>query len=162
MHGRVNGGIVNSVRARPVVAKGGKRREERTIIRALWIVALGMAIAPDISGAAAQSRITGTGLGPDACNSRQASCATDREGRRVCQLPGQSRVLCDDPRFRLPQARTIRNIVPEAISRCIAAGVVRQGHFAGEESRAMTLPAINWRCKQGGYRPFLDPNYVPK
>lgn len=132
------------------------------MIRAPWIVALGTAIALDASGAAAQSRITGTGLGPDACNSRQASCTTDREGRRWCRLPRQSRVLCGDPRFRLPQARTIRNIVPEAIRRCIAAGVLRQGHFAGEESRAVLMPAIRAGCKRGGYRPFLDPNYVPK
>ncbi|MDE0059771.1 MAG: hypothetical protein OXI22_04135 [Defluviicoccus sp.] len=130
--------------------------------RALGIVTICLTIALDLSGAAAQSRITGTGVGPEACDNPRARCTTDREGRRWCQLPRQSRVLCGDPRFQLPQARTIRNILPEAIQRCVAAGVLRQGHFAGEESRAVLMAAIRAECKRGGYRPFLDPSYVPK
>ena len=134
------------------------------MIRTLAIAAVCLAIGPDISGAAAQSRFPGTGVGPDVCNSRQASCTTDREGRRWCRMPGQSRVMCSDTRFRMPRGAvgTLKSVVPEAIQRCMAAGVLRQGHFAGEESRAVLMAAIRAQCKQGGYRPFLDPNYVPR
>ena len=153
-------------RACPVaVATGGsgalvtdeEEREESTMIRTFAIAAVCLAMGPDISGAAAQGRFPATGVGPDVCNSRQASCTTDREGRRWCRMPGQSRVMCGDTRFRMPQGAvgTLRNVVPEAIQRCVAAGVLRQGHFAGEESRAVLMPAIRAQCKEGGYRPFL-------
>lgn len=134
------------------------------MIRVLAIAAVGLTAALDMSGAAAQSRISGTGVGPDVCNSRLASCATDREGRRWCQMRGQSRVLCEDPRFRMPQRKAghLRNVVPEAIERCVAAGMVRARSFAGDEARLAQVGAIRGRCELGGYKKFLDPNYVPK
>ena len=185
------------------------------MIRGLAIAALALTTALDASGAAAQSRLTGAGAAPSACESRQARCTTDGAGRRWCQMPGQSRVLCgdprfgpprqkrdwsgvgpgvgqracesrqarcvtdggkrrwcqmrgqtpvlcSDPRFQRPQARTLKSVVPDAIARCMAAGMERARNFGGEEAPFMQIGAIRVRCENGGYRKFLDPNYAPK
>ena len=80
----------------------------------------------------------------------------------MCGFAGQTEVLCDDPRFQRPQTPTFTNVVPEAVQRCVAPGMERALRTRGCDMPVMQVGAIRANCENGGYRKYLDPNYVPR
>lgn len=94
-----------------------------------------------------------------ACASKQARCTTDLQGRRLCQLPGQSQELCSDPRFRIPKPKTFRfsqQRFDDAMARCMADGMGREMPRGGGEASMVIIGGIRARCAGGEYRRFLD------